>query len=456
MGGLAALAAGGLGASCARPVEEAEVLVIGAGIAGLYAAMLLEREGIVPRVIEASDRPGGRLRALDALRTAGPTADGARLPALLGALGLEPRWQAATSPEVTLHMNDQAVVATDWPRAAANRLRGGEREWQPQQLVGAYLGQANPLAAAEDWLRAEFAPLDARSLEAELQRLGASAEALRLAELLTGVNGIANVSALFAYHEALVAAPEGAPILQLDGGWGRLADALAARLSREVQLRRAVARIGVDGRGVECRAPDGRRYRGRFALCSVPFPVLRQMVLDPVPVQAPLIRDLRATKLTEVRLLARRPFWEDDGLPPDMVTDRPFERLVAVRGSAGEVTELRCLMDGQRAAKLDDWSDDRIGRFVMREIEAARPAAAGQLEVREVTAWGQNPFALGAWHFWAPGQWSRHGERLREPWGPVHWIGEHAAVARRGVEGALESAAREVRALIVRMRGGAA
>jgi monoamine oxidase len=34
----------------------------------------------------------------------------------------------------------------------------------------------------------------------------------------------------------------------------------------------------------------------------------------------------------------------------------------------------------------------------------------------------------------------------------VHWIGEHVALRQQGVEGALESAEREVAKLLVRMR----
>ncbi len=41
---------------------EAEVLVIGAGLAGLKAARTLERAGVVPLVVDAADAVGGRLR----------------------------------------------------------------------------------------------------------------------------------------------------------------------------------------------------------------------------------------------------------------------------------------------------------------------------------------------------------------------------------------------------------
>jgi monoamine oxidase len=212
-----------------------------------------------------------------------------------------------------------------------------------------------------------------------------------------------------------------------------------------------VARIEIDRDGVEVRCADGQRYRARFALCSIPWSVLRQVILLPRPPQAEIIRDLPYNKITQVKLAFRRRFWEDDGLPPAMISDRPFEKVFAVPAEDGSLNELNCWIDGQQAAKLDDWTNDRIGRFVVRELSSARPAAAGNLEVLDVTAWGQNPYALGAYHFWAPGQVRQSGRLAREPWGPVHWIGEHVAVLQQGIEGAMESAEREALAVMERM-----
>jgi protoporphyrinogen oxidase len=42
--------------------KKPTVHIIGAGISGLVAAMVLEKQGIAPVIIEASDRPGGRVK----------------------------------------------------------------------------------------------------------------------------------------------------------------------------------------------------------------------------------------------------------------------------------------------------------------------------------------------------------------------------------------------------------
>ncbi len=54
-------------ALASRPLHaatESDVVIIGAGLSGLYAAMLLEESGYSVSVIEGRDRIGGRLYTL--------------------------------------------------------------------------------------------------------------------------------------------------------------------------------------------------------------------------------------------------------------------------------------------------------------------------------------------------------------------------------------------------------
>ncbi|MEO8164180.1 MAG: NAD(P)-binding protein, partial [Betaproteobacteria bacterium] len=55
----------GLLAACGRQRLDADVIVVGAGLAGLQAAILLQDQGLDVLILEASARVGGRVFTLD-------------------------------------------------------------------------------------------------------------------------------------------------------------------------------------------------------------------------------------------------------------------------------------------------------------------------------------------------------------------------------------------------------
>jgi len=461
---LAGAAAAPVAAGCTGGVRP-DVLVVGAGIAGLYAAWLLEEQGVRVRVLEASGRVGGRLLTLRQLpglpEAGGQTLDAmyARTFAACEQLGLEvyPRkpfsMPGRAAPGRVVASRGALIAADRWAASPFNELSDSERALLPDELANFYLDAHNPLVNLDDWRRPAFAGVDARSLRDELRERGASPAALAWIETLYDGLGIEQVSALFAYRKRLVAKFGGGQLFRISGGSDGLPEAIAGRLRDEVRLTEEVVAVTQRRDGVEMRCADGARHVAPLALVSIPFSVLRRVQLHPAPPPdlGELIATLPYNRITQVRMAFREPFWESDGLPPAMLSDGLFEKVFATPAENGELHELTAWLDGRGAERLDGLTEADIGRVVRRAVEEARPAAGGLLEVVNVTAWGRRRFARGSYHFWAPGQVTRLGPALQRPWGAVHWIGEHTAELQQGIEGAMESAEREVGNVLARL-----
>ncbi|MEO7386039.1 MAG: FAD-dependent oxidoreductase, partial [Gammaproteobacteria bacterium] len=182
---IAPLAAGCTGG--ARP----DVLIAGAGIAGLHAAWLLEEQGVRVRILEASGRVGGRLLTLRHLpglpEAGGQTLDAmyARTFAACERLGLKTYARKPFAVPGRVVASRGALVSADrWSDSPFNDLAVGERGLLPDELTNFYLDAHNPLVNLDDWRRPGFAALDSRSLGDELRDHGASPAALRWMEAL--------------------------------------------------------------------------------------------------------------------------------------------------------------------------------------------------------------------------------------------------------------------------------
>lgn len=441
-------------------VAKPDVLVVGAGLSGLYAALLLEEQGLRVQVIEGSPRVGGRLRTLSHLpgspEAGGQTIDVmyARVLDMMGRLGIG-KLPRGTDGGHAYAINGALLSGDAWATAAANRLKGDERAIRPDRLYSWYQDRINPLDVIGDWTDPALAAYDQRSILAEMKRRGASGEACRLMDRWFDGLGMDQMSALFAFRKDKVIKFGRDGWFRIKGGSERLPEAMAAALGHEIQFNKFVTGLATTDDGVTAHCADGSVYEAKYGLVSIPFPVLRDVAISPAlpKAKAKLVRELPYNHITLVKLGIKAPFWDQDGLPPGLYADSFIERIVATPGQDDQLHMLDCWIKGRGAVALDRLPPAEIGARVLAELARVRPATAGKLEVLDVTAWGQNRFSRGAYHFWGPTQYGRFGQEWTKPWGRLHWIGEHMAELQMGMEGACESAEREAVAIMERLEG---
>jgi monoamine oxidase len=439
---------------------DCDVAVIGAGISGLMAALVLEEQGCRVRVLEAQDRTGGRIHSMRQLgdnAEAGATYIGAgyrRFMALaerfsIPLIDVTPILEFFREQELVL--GKEIIRQKDWPEHPANPFPGKDRELMPWNYHRVLTMRENPLGQPADWLKPEHQALDI-SMRDWMLGLGLGPDVVRLGYGIntTFGNDASDVSALLMLFRAAFSkeqrrlAPGDSLGFTVERGVQRVPDAMAAALSSPVELEAEVTAIECADDHVTLTLADGRKVTARRAICSVPFGVLRGIAIDP-PLAGPqseAVSDLPHQAITQVYLAPKRPYWEEDGYAPSLFTDSLAGMVTGVRSGTDpeKVSHLSCWVIGPNAERLEGLSEADAGKAVIEAIEEIRPAAAGRLELIGLKAWGSDPYAQGAWAYFRPGQIARFAAQMAAPHGRLHLCGEHLALSGRGLEGALETA----------------
>jgi monoamine oxidase len=437
-----------------------DVVVIGAGLAGLHAAATLEAAGLRVLVLEAQRRVGGRIHSMrqpGGTAEAGGTYIGAGYTRVIAAAERHGVELIDVTPileffrEQDLALDGELIRQTDWPTHPANEFPEGDKQHFPWTYHRVLTMRDNPLGSPSDWLDAKHAALDV-SAHAWFRSLSLSDRAIALTYGCNASFGrdAHDVSALlllfrgaFSREQRARSSSESLGFTARDGVQ-RIPEAMAAALRTGVELEHAVSAIAVEQARAVVVCANGRRVGARHVIAAVPPPVLRRIAIEPAlpALQGSAVATLPSQPLTQIYFAPRSQFWEQDGYAASLFTDTRAGMLAAARNrdDPTEVTSLTAWITGENAAALDRVPAVDAGRAVIAAIETLRPAAKGQLELIGMHSWGADAYAGGAWTYFRPGEVTRFAPVLGHPHGRLHFCGEHLATASRGMEGAMESA----------------
>lgn len=436
--------------------QDADVIVVGAGLAGLATAERLASEGAQVLVVEARDRVGGRVLTEPLQgdvstdvggQWVGPTQD--RAMALISRLGLETFPTYADGENLIERRSGKLL-----------RYRGNIPRINPAVLADVGQAQARidrmarsvPLAAP--WQAAKAASWDSMTAATWFRRNVLTTEARELLGLAVAAvwacepEDLSFLHLLFYTHaggrfDDLIGTRGGAQQDRVVGGTQQLASGLADPLGDRVVLESPVRRIRDDGESVVVEAGK-HQLRARRAVVALAPALASRIEFDP---PLPSIRDQLTQRVPmgsviKCNAVYDEPFWRDDGLCGQAISiEGPARVIFDNSPPSGSPGVILGFLEGRNARELsarpaDERRDLVLGTFA----RLFGPRAKNPTAYREKD-WSAEPFSRGCYTgVFVPGAWTAFGAALRAPVGRIHWAGTEAATRWSGyMDGAIRS-----------------
>lgn len=442
-----------------------DVIVIGAGMAGLTASRSLLDAGRSVLLLEARDRVGGRLRNHELAdggivevggQWLGPTQH--RAVALAGRLGLSLYPTYTEGENLIEHAGRLTRYRGDLPRI--------------NPAVLADVGQAqlrlNRMAARvptdAPWRAPRADRWDGRTFEDWISRnlvTGTGRELLRLGCAAVWACEPRDVSLLHVLFytrsagrfEDLIGTRGGAQQDRIVGGSQLLALRLAESLPQgTVQLDAAVSHITQDGGGVEVHSAAGVHRAGRVVVALSPALAGRIEYTPELPSQRDQLTQ-RTPNGSVIKCMAvyDRPFWREDGLSGQAASLTGPARVVFDNSPHGsDRGVLLGFLEGREARAYSGRpQSDRRAAVVAGFARLFGPQAARPIDYVDLD-WSAEVYTRGCYGGHLPtGTWTAFGPALTAPIGRIHWAGTETATTWSGyIDGAIESGERVAREVV--------
>ncbi len=445
-------------------MSDVDVVVVGAGLAGLSAARKLVAAGKTVRVLEARDRVAGRNHG-GFLSNGVPVELGGQwvgpgqdaVLALIDELGLETYPTYDTGEAITV-LDGKVIRYSDETFGLPLETLG---EIARLLIELETLAATIPLSAP--WQAENAAELDRQTVDGWLSTNSTDTLAIRFFRLVVPTLFCAESPELSLLHfltyirgggnlATMLAVTGGAQETRVVGGTHLISERMAEELGDRVRLGAVVRTITQDDAGVSVTYEDANAgaqetVTASHVVVAIP-PTLagRLRYLPPLPsTRDSLTQQFPAGSVIKLQIGYSTPFWREDGLSGFVTSlDDAFNVVIDNSPQDGSCGVLVGFLDGAHAREAAQLSKEQRHKLVVDSlVKYFGPQAAEPFDIVELD-WSAEEFTRGCYGGrLTAGALTQFGAALAAPVGRIHWAGAETAQEWSGyMDGAITSGRR--------------